>query len=207
LDWAAHLADVSTNDLERLLLSSPDARDLLLRVLNTAGATDKLVCLSLSLADSAYDPTTQHVAWENAFVRSIDDLDRLHFELLRRFTRTANDLGLGDGSTEFDKPIEALNRVQVDMVTTDMPIVSSLLAVLERQGLVGFDGLYYRITDFGTDVLTRLVEVGDLLMAARRQPGHKLRASTSPSLSQVHQAISRCGHEPDGSLSFAAACT
>ena len=172
LEWAARIAEIDPDDLERSLHASPDIRELLLRVMESAGATDiseKLICFSIALADSVQDPTPEHVALENAFVRTLDDLDQSHLNLLERFTWTSNRLGLGDGSAAFDSVPEALNRGQIELVANDLPIVSSLIAVLERQGLVTFDGLYYRITDFGTAVLDRLDEVGQVLSEARSQ--------------------------------------
>jgi hypothetical protein len=115
------------------------------------------------------------VSWKTTFVRVLSDLDGGHVPLLDMFTRTANELGLGNGEPDFDKIVEVLDEVPLQIAAPDLPNHVALLAVLERHGLVasftptgggfshGPSKPRWRLTDFGRDIHARLLEVGDLL--------------------------------------------
>jgi len=112
------------------------------------------------------------------FVRAVDAIEEAHLALLERFRWSANRLGLGDGSNpDFDKPMMAMNDAQLKMVLPDLgPVIDSLLATLEAQGLLirlnplsgGIGGgrsaiRSWALSPFGTSFLDRLEDVGRTL--------------------------------------------
>jgi hypothetical protein len=134
------------------------------------------VLYAVSLAAGVLTDDAAEVQWETLFVRAIDDLDPAHIELLDLFPKTANQLGLGSGAAEFDAPVNSLNSEQLDIVAGHLPNRASLLAVLERHGLIigytatggmafsiGAAQLSFAITDFGSEVHERLAAVGRYL--------------------------------------------
>jgi hypothetical protein len=125
----------------------------------------KVRALATALAEVTGDLGRASV--EHHAVRALSDLEVVHVEVLRAFTRTSNQLGLGDGTQDFDVTVSSLNRVQLaDYVFTDMGwALEPALATLLRHGLLRSGGgtwadvegnTSYFITPFGTECLRRL---------------------------------------------------
>lgn len=180
LDRAAQLAGIGVDELADRLAEVPGGEDLLIKTIGAAmrvAAEQKLVALSVSLGRAATERTEVSVTFKSQFVAAVGDLDHAHWEVLTRFERTANDLGLGDGSAAFDAPSGVLNRVQLDKALPGLiDLVSALLPGLERYGLLEATVPYstawgggsagprtWNITPFGHGALARLREVQDLL--------------------------------------------
>jgi hypothetical protein len=121
--------------------------------------------------------------WETAFVRALSDLDRLHIGLLERFTWTGNRLFGGD-TPGLDQPVAALNDGQLKTVMPEFgDVLESLLATLQRHGLIepletagpvlgGGRGplTTWQITEFGTRFVERMQDVGERLVDAAELP-------------------------------------
>lgn len=155
-------------------------------VLDAAADTasrDKLIAYCLALASGVSMPE-DHDRWQSALVRTIRELGPEHLVLLDRFTWTANRLGLGDGSEDFNRVPEQLEDGQVEMVAGDIPALRSALATLQRLGLLAaqypgtgmaFSGggsgpiSLWKLTDFGAQVLDLLRQIGDRLQASPRK--------------------------------------
>lgn len=137
---AAQAAGLPPSQLLERLRAAPEREELVIRTLRAAADTPaelKLVAFATSVAVVATrEPAA--VAWEALFVRALSDLDLAHLDVLRRFTWSANDLGLGDGrSAEFDKRVEYLNARQVEIALPSLQgTVGVLLAALVRHGLL-----------------------------------------------------------------------
>jgi hypothetical protein len=175
---AAARAGVDIDELAARLAGGEQREQLLIRTLDAAAGTAMESWLPLyatALANGTVADNLGVVSWETTFLRVVSDLDGGHVLLLDLFTRTANELGLGNGEPDFDKPPEVLDEVSLQIAAPDLPNHVALLAVLERHGLVaGFTpsgGTFsrgpskprWRLTDFGRDVHARLLEVGGLL--------------------------------------------
>jgi len=180
-ELTARILEVGVEELSDLCESDPELEELLIRVLEAAADTatrEKLVTYALALANGVRGENPDG-HWESTFVDVIHNLGPNHLELLDRFTRTSNELGLGDGSQEFDSPLGQLNDVQIELVAKDLPALRSILAVLQRDGLLdhrfvsggGFIGVsttsgLWELTDFGTTVHDVLKELGRRLAPA-----------------------------------------
>jgi hypothetical protein len=175
---AAKTAKIDVDELRGRLEAAPEREELLLRTLTAAGnaaAREKLIAYALALANGAMTGDPNEVMWETTFVRTLDDLDATHLDLLRRFTWTSNELGLGNGGAEFDNVPSTLNTHQVEMVSKDLPNLPALLAVLQRHGLLssetagggsfggGGGASHWKLTTFGQDFLDRLGAIGKVL--------------------------------------------
>ena len=140
LHVAARAAGLSSVDLLARLRATPQTEDLLLQTLRAAAdsaMTAKLVALAAALAHVAVRPETQTIAFETIFVRALSDCAAPHVLLLELFTKTGNELGLGDGGSDFDQALDALNERQIGLAQPDLlPMLVPLLAVLQRHGLV-----------------------------------------------------------------------
>jgi len=180
--WVAADAHLSSEELLSRLQEDARKEELFLRVMRAAETTasgEKLVALALSLQRGARAESDDDLAWEVTFVRAIDDLDAVHFRFLRVFEQSSNELGLGDGGTEFEGKPSAVNATQWKLIDEHLGLggmVESRLATLERHGLVrasttagglsatlGEGNLSWTITDFGRSVLERLAQVSSLL--------------------------------------------
>jgi len=170
LKWSSKFANVELGDLLSRCYANPEVEELLLKVLRATEDTTlrgKILSFAMSLAKGTSPGMSDaSLRWEKTFVRVVDDLDPVHLELLDRFTWTSNQLGLGNGAPEFDEVPAALNLGQVEMVTMDLDILPSLLAVLQRHGLIastdtgggplgGSGSTYWKVTSFGCEVLGR----------------------------------------------------
>jgi hypothetical protein len=182
--FAANAAGLQAEELKRRCEQDAGLEDLLRLVLGAAADTadrEKLIVYSLALASGASMPADED-HWQSTLVRTIRDLGAEHLVLLDRFTWSMNRLSLAGGGAEFDSVPSALNDGQVEMVASDIPALPSVLATLQGHGLLVhefatvalFDGGgspigTWKLTDFGSQVL-------DLL----RQLGSGLHASTEP---------------------------
>lgn len=176
---AAELAHVDPDELIGRVATDPDREQLLVRTLEAAADSplrEKLILLAVSLAAGTVSTDTPTIQWETQFVRALDDLDGPHVELLRIFQKTSKELF---GEEASDRVPESLNSVQLDNVASHLPNLTSLLAVLERHGLVrtfstsggmsfstGRGPANYEITDFGVAFQERLAAVGQYLAGA-----------------------------------------
>jgi hypothetical protein len=137
---AAKEAGETAEDLIRKLQSSPDKEDLFLRTLRAAqdaALTEKLVALAHSLKTTATTDDLPIVATETAFVRGLADVDRAHLAILRAFTQSTNELGLGNGEPDFDRVPESLNSQAFRFAFPKYAdILDPLLSVLNRHGLI-----------------------------------------------------------------------
>lgn len=137
---AAKEAGQTAEELIRKLQSSPDKEDIFLRTLRAAqdaALTEKLVALAHSLKTTVTTDDLLLVATETAFVRSLADVDRAHLAILRAFTQSSNELGLGGGQPDFDRVPESLNSVQLRLALPQYAdILDPLLSVLNRHGLI-----------------------------------------------------------------------
>jgi hypothetical protein len=97
----------------------------------------KLLLLAQSLGEVASSEDAD-VIGETAFVRALDECDVAHCAVLVTFTRTANEIGLGNGSSDFDAPaMGSLNYAQLGRVLPALaPLLDQLLGTLQRHGLV-----------------------------------------------------------------------
>jgi hypothetical protein len=176
---AANIADIDDSVLLERMQRSPELEDIFVRTLRAAAEASverKLLALARSLAALATDGVAR-MQWETVFVRVVADLDDAHVSVLERFTRSANELGLGDGGPEFQDPPASLNAVQLDLAIPDPDgIRDSLLATLVQHGLLAyathtaatFGGgsplpATWSLTEFGRAVLRRLDVVDELL--------------------------------------------
>jgi hypothetical protein len=178
LEAAAAASGLPVGELVQRLVESAEAEELLTRTLRAAAdatMSEKLVALAMSLAEVAQAENDGEVAVEAAFIRALEDCDASHIRVLRAFTSTSNELGLGDGSEAFDEPLDGLNQSQLIMVIPDLEdLLPPILAVLQRQGLVyspqstastlgggvvQLEHTPWQLTPFGKDFLTRIEEV------------------------------------------------
>lgn len=175
LSKAAELAGISAAELTSRLEAQPEREELLIRTLRAAhecSLGEKLIAFASALANGLVDERTGQVAWEEAFVRALDECDTAHLALLDKFTQTGNQLGLGQGTPEFDSVPDGLNSPQIRLVVPEyVDILDPLFAILERHALIrqGSTGLqftrddsnlHWRITAFGRQFLERLALVG-----------------------------------------------
>jgi hypothetical protein len=182
LRWAAAAAAIDPEELLRRCEERPGLEELLLFALRAAGDTtmrEKLVALALALA-SGTSEDNKDLQWQSAFVHALNDLAREHLVMLDRFTMTQNQLGLGDGDPAFDSVPEQIGDNQLDMIGKDMPALRSILAVLQRHGLVvnkfvgggavlgggGALGIW-QLTDFGKEFHQLLMKIGEVLEGDR----------------------------------------
>ena len=179
LRGAAEALGTDVSDLQERLHSDPSREQLLLRTLGAAENAplrEKLCAYALALARGSIGDGPQ-VAWETTFVRALDDLDPSHLALLDRFTWSSNRLGLGDGSSDFDRVPEALNPTQLERIANDLENLPALLATLQRHGLVasqstgggnlgGSGTVLWSLTSFGRAFLGRLAEISIVLSGA-----------------------------------------
>lgn len=173
IELAAEEAGIDIETLLEKLQDDPNREEILQRTLRVAMESSmegKLFALSKALASTAIARTPRVVQWEAMFVRTLDDLDEGHIDLLDRFLWSANKLGLGGGQPEFEEPVNGLNRAQLDLVMPDLKdMVDSMVAVVERHGLIArtergggsFGGggggpTHWVITTFGREFLARL---------------------------------------------------
>jgi hypothetical protein len=182
VEWTARFAGIDPEQLDDRCTDDPRRVELLLRVLRATSNTSlrgKVIAYALSLAEGTEPMTDERgLAWEAAFVRALDDLDEDHLLLLDRFTHSGNDLGLGDGSEAFESPPEALNDAQLETAAEGIVNLPSVIAVLQRNGLVrpdtGVGASYggstaftnWRLTQFGREVLERLAVIRELVSTA-----------------------------------------
>jgi hypothetical protein len=177
LTWAAQYANLTPEELQHRCESDPQLEELLLFALHAVDQTamrEKILALSLALA-SGITSATDEKRWQMAFARAMTDLGREHLVLLDRFTRTANQVGLGNGDPDFDKVPDSLSESQVRIVGQDLPVLPQLLATLQTHGLIQMGvtggGTYggggsvptWSITDFGREVHELVTTLGELL--------------------------------------------
>jgi hypothetical protein len=97
----------------------------LLRTLEAAAGTAMerwLPLYAIALRNGTVTEDLGKLSWETTFVRVVGDLDAAHLRRLDRFTKTANELGLGDGGPDFDKPVGGLNERQLELSASDIRI-------------------------------------------------------------------------------------
>lgn len=176
---AAKRAGIEVDALCARMQEDAVREELFIRVLRAAQESaldEKLVALALSLAQGAQGAETDTIR-EAGFVRVLGDLDAMHLELVRAFTQTSNQLGLGDGSAEFDSTLEALNLSQLQIAFPKLgALVDPALSALEQHGLVRSltataaptwgtlsTTASWRLTPFGVEFMSRMTLVGELL--------------------------------------------
>lgn len=181
LTAAEHLGVPVPELLERLQ-ADPSREEFLLRTLRAVGEAalhEKLLGLAASL--TAVVEGHAAPSEETVFVRALDDCDGVHLEVIHAFTKTPNELGLGDGSDEplFMQPCEQLTADQLVRV---FPVLAAhlapVVAVLQRHGLVEpqltsttFPGSSqvtsaWRITTFGRAFCERVLALQRLVQQA-----------------------------------------
>jgi hypothetical protein len=140
LAYAAKQADLDPEELAARMQQDPEREELFVRVLQAAQASataEKLIGLAVSLARGVQSESSDEDALEVGFVRVLGDLDTAHLTLLRAFTQTSNELGLGDGSADFDKPLDSLNLGQLKIAFPELALLlDPTLSALEQHGLV-----------------------------------------------------------------------
>lgn len=175
VDRAAKRARLDPDDVVERLVATDDGLKLFSAAMAAAQDADSqahLNAVAEALANGAIDSAT--IGRETLVVRAVADLDAVHARLLRMFTRTSNELGLGDGSEQFDEAVSTLNGVQLsELAAPDLAdVLSPIMATLTRHGLATslagggpttYDGMddprpvdTYAITDFGRHCLARL---------------------------------------------------
>lgn len=175
---AAHLAGVSENELIERLQKQPFGDERFLQTMRAAqavGSDQRLIALAKSLASGAGAESVLDIQWEIAFVRTIEDVEIVDLVVLSCFAKTANELGLGSGDSEFDEPVSTLNLTQLQMIHDELgDVLDGILARLERSGLIArltsgggtfFGGGgqridTYELTSFGRAALERLELLG-----------------------------------------------
>ena len=179
---AAKFAELSVDDLGERLDSNPQKSEIFVRAIKAAqdsAILPDLVALAMALSNTAISDNALDLHAEASFVRAIEQLDSAHVQMLNRFVMTANQNNLGDGSVEFDTPVQALNVGQLELA---MPEYSShlveLIAGLQSHGLVtlkvsdggaafygggGGNSMFWSITDVGRAFLERIAVVGEML--------------------------------------------
>ncbi len=178
---AARAAGLPVDDLLARLTATPEREELLLRTLRVAqdsAVLGRLVALSKALAAGAIATRPDQVQRETVFARALGELDGPHLAALTCFSRTSNELGLGTGDPDFDVVPQVLNEWQLKMAMPEFDeVLSSLLAVLQAQGLIaarpggggavlgggGSSPRTWELTELGRAFLDRMREVGDLL--------------------------------------------
>lgn len=177
---AATLAGVEVSEIVQGLTTDPKREELLLRTLRAAedaALAEKLLAFAHTLANGYQNDSDEVIAWESIFVHVLEDCSVAHLDILRTFLQTENQLGLGDGSTTFDKAPEAINREQLRTVRPEYDsFIDSLVSKLESHGLLqgatstsgmGFSlgpkNVTYRITPFGRQFLERISMVQESL--------------------------------------------
>jgi hypothetical protein len=176
--WAAaKQAGIVLDELVSRLEADPEREELVERTLSAAQSAaqpEKLVAYAVSLANGSVAEDVADVEWETTFVRVLDDLDWAHVSVLSCFTRTATELGLQMPGSDPDPAMHTLSEVQVEIVT-EVANLPSVLAVLQRHGLVAFrarsggmtfsggSGGNWQITSFGVAFMDRMTAVGDAL--------------------------------------------
>ena len=179
---AAREADLEPETLVHRLEATDGGEDLFVRTMRAAvvaSSRRKLILLSRALASGAADVSPRKAEWETVFVNSVAALDEVHLSLIERFLWSPNQLGLGNGDSEFDQPIMRMNRKQLEMVLPELvPVMDSLLGTLESEGLLSRQdppgGMLgggqsnpetrsWLISDFGVALVGRLKQVGEIL--------------------------------------------
>jgi hypothetical protein len=128
---AAARADIDIDEVTARLAGDEQREQLLMRTLEAAAGTAMESWLPLyatALANGTVADDLGVVSWETTFVRVVSDLDGAHMLLLDLFTRTANELGLGNGEPDFDKPVEVLSEVSLEIAAPDLPNHVALFA-------------------------------------------------------------------------------
>jgi hypothetical protein len=164
----------------RLRDLSPDHYELLIDTVELAarlGDPKRLVAAAKALSESAnIEPGDPELDRRRAIVSALDVVTPARGALLRVFTKTATDLGLGREHDTTGVPVHHLNRVQLERVVVDeASVLDADLQALSSRGLIrpfsaqgGFtsgagltDG--WEITDLGIDVIARLDTVADVI--------------------------------------------
>jgi len=176
LDLAVQLTSLDADEFAARCEENPATEQLLLRVIEASENTvsnEKLIAYAIALANGTLDRAS--VDWETTFVRVLDDLDQTHLFLLERFTTE----GRGGGRPEFDAVPKQLNSSHLASLASDLPNLPSLVAGLQRNGLISSEAsgggatgpagaqTVWTITEFGKALLERLYEVGESLRQAR----------------------------------------
>lgn len=178
LSMAAKAAGISPQDLLSRLNEDPLREDLLVRTLTAAqdsALTEKLVALAISLVVGAKSDSSDEVAWESSFVRTLSELDASHLELLKAFPRYQDD----PDSEHFRERSGELNLMQLRALLPALSdILDPTLATIERHGLVRAlssaaaptyaqlsQADAFRLTVFGSGFLGRMKVVGESLTA------------------------------------------
>lgn len=183
---AARQADLEPEQLIEHLEANPETQELLASVVGVAqdaSIIGKLFVLSKTLAVGAAQTDDHHqIALEKTFVAAVADLDSAHLELLERFTMSANENNLGDGSPEFDEPVSSLNERQLELCMPQLTglydtivarlVSHGLLATMTSGGALGGAGTRVRtwsITGFGRTFIGRIVAVGEFVAGAEAE--------------------------------------
>lgn len=179
IEAAADATELSAAELVRTVARDERALLFLAEALSAAARAatrEKLGALAQSLAIGATNRTA--LDFESLILRALGDMEAIHVQVLSAFTSTSNELGLGDGSPNFDDVVSTLNRVQLtEHIFVDVgAAIEPVLATLSRHGLLrASSGTWadlegnatYKITPFGTLCLERL-EAGTNALDGRR---------------------------------------
>lgn len=186
---AAQEAGLDPQELVRRLDADPAKREVFVRTLKAAadaGRLSDLVALAQSLSRTATSDSERELRAEATFVRALDDLDSGHIHLLAAFVKTSNQNNLGDGSPDFDRPVEQLNDGQLALCLPGYEEeIPALLAGLQTHGLVAYrvaprvtpgglgvsGGGNWHITSVGRAFLDRMHLVDRFLSDHGESPG------------------------------------
>lgn len=174
LKAAAEVAGLSQGELLKRLEHDEALHDLLLQTLRDAGDTNqqrKLVAHALNLGQVPTD-SAETIQWSLDFRRALAAMDRPHFDLLRRFNKSWDELGLQPGPNWLQhSPPVPLAPKHVEHVADGLPNLPALLATLESQGLIasqtvsgyGTATSALRLTNFGMEFLERIGAIDEAL--------------------------------------------
>jgi hypothetical protein len=137
----------------------------------------KFIAYGLLLANGATaGDVTQN--WQMAVADTIRDLRPQHLALLERFTWAADRLGFPVSGRSADAVPEYLEESQLEKIAADLPALPSLIAVLQRRGLIvnksvggstaaffagGGSANVWQITPFGEQVHRLMLDIGQRL--------------------------------------------
>lgn len=159
-------------DFARVVTDSAGLHDVVVRGMSAAAATAspwKLRLLARALANAASDDANLEL--DALIVRTAEDVDSAHVQVLARFSWSRRQLGLSDS----DEPMESFNDTQIEMAMGDQfgAGLRAMLAGLVRHGLVlqrsssggslgggGSGTMNWSITEYGRAFLEVLREAG-----------------------------------------------
>ena len=136
--WAAEAAGMDPEELARRCEADPSLEELLLKVMDAAEDTatrERLVLYALALASGARSTETHR--WEAALVDAVKDLRVEHFIFLERFAQALRKNPVTGAPRTAGLWFRfALDERTLQQIGPDLPSLPSIIAALERHGLV-----------------------------------------------------------------------